>query len=184
MSSTSRHVTVMLTNKDDSVTKENNLRNNFLIFDPLFMYPSDLDVNILKTLAATHPCGCTAETIYYSERRLFTIVWDREDLRSIGLPPPDAQTVIWPLKSYLPLRILEANPRKTNFPQVELKRRMRKFDYRKQIDLFDTFIKLTGTPKEIEIRWSRRQHHPRFRAYMVGMLFRVAKEHQKKYTTS
>ena len=59
---------------------------------------------------------------------------------------------------------------------------MRKVDYRKQIDLFDTFIKLMGTPKEIEIRWSRRQHHPRIRAYMIGMLFQLAKEHQNKYT--
>ena len=55
---------VMLTNKEEVVTKENVLRNDFIIFDPLLMYPGDLDVNITKTLAATHPSGCTAETIY------------------------------------------------------------------------------------------------------------------------
>ena len=106
----------------------------------------------MKTLAATHPCGCTAETIYYTERRLFIIVWDTEDLRSVGLTPPDgAQTVMWPLKSYLPLRVLEANPEKTGFPEAEFRDRTRRVNYRKPNDLFDTFIKLTGTPKEIEI---------------------------------
>ena len=65
---------LMLTNTKETVAKENDLRNDFIIFDPLFKYPGDLDVNIMKTLAATHPCGCTAETIYYTERRLFIIV--------------------------------------------------------------------------------------------------------------
>ena len=118
---------VILINKEEIVTKENVLCNDFIIFDPLFMYPGDLDVNIMKTLAATHPCGCIADTFFYTKRRLFIIVWDTEDPRSIGMPPPDgAQTVIWPFKSYLPPRVLEANPGKTDFPQAELRDRMKK----------------------------------------------------------
>ena len=77
--------------------------------------------------------------------------------------------MIWTLKSYLPLRYMEANPDKTEFHPDELIERMRRNDYRKQIDLIDTFIKLTRVHKKIEIRWSRRQHHPRFRAYMIGV---------------
>ena len=84
------------------------------------MYPGDLDVNIMKTLAATHPCGCTAETIHYTERRLFIIVWDTEDLRLIGLPPLDAQTIIWTLQSYLRLKWMEVNPDKNELNSDEL----------------------------------------------------------------
>ena len=127
----------MLCNKEESVAKEKEL-----IFDPLFMCPGGLDVNLMKTLATTHPCECTAETIYFSGRRLFIMVWDMEDLRSMGLPPSDAQTVIWPLESYLLLRFPEANPDKFEI-HPELKSMMKRVNYRKQIDLFDAFIKLT-----------------------------------------
>ena len=60
---------------------------------------------------------------------------------------------------------------------------MRKIDYRKQIDLFDTFIKLTGVHKEIEVRLSRQQHHPSFRAYKIGVLIQLAREHQNKHVS-
>ena len=88
----------------------------------------------------------------------------------------------WTLMNCLPLRYIDANPDKTEVDPDELIKTMRKIDFSKQMDnLFDTFVKLTRIKKEIEIRWPRQQHHSRFKAYTIGVLFQIAREHQNTH---
>ena len=67
-----------------------------------------------------------------------------------------------------------------NLTQVAMESFM-KIDYKTRLDLFDTFVEDFAVPTETEIRWSRWANHPRFTAYMVGMLFQLAKDHQRTY---
>ena len=85
---------VELKNTGENQEAEKKLPHDFLTFGTLFLYPGDMNINIMKTLATTHPCGCTVETIYPA-MRLLIIVWDTEDLRSVGLPPSNTKTVSW-----------------------------------------------------------------------------------------
>ena len=66
----------------------------------------------LRSIEITHgecPCHCLAQTVWYPEHTKICLVWDVEEVRSIGLPDHQQKVTILVVSTMLALRWIEEN---------------------------------------------------------------------------
>ena len=80
----------------------------------------------LRSINWTHgqcPCHCLAQTVWYPEQSNLCLIWDVEEIWSIGLPDHQQKVTLFVASSMLALRWIEENVtkhRKSRAPTVEL----------------------------------------------------------------
>ena len=106
----------------------------------------------LRSIEITHgecPCHCLAQTVWYPEHSNICLVWDVEEIRSIGLPDHQQKLTILVVSTMLALRWIEENVtkyRESMTPKVES---IYAIDYSRRIELFETVCKLFAIPMEV-----------------------------------
>ncbi len=67
----------------------------FLRFDPILKAPGARSSDAIQRLQKHMPCYCNVDAVWYSNRKKVYVVWDSEILEGLGLPPRDADVVIF-----------------------------------------------------------------------------------------
>ncbi len=163
-------------NRPRKVTKENDAD---VSFEPLMVASGDRSSDCINRYHKNLPCYCTVESIWYSKDNLMFVVWDLEDLESLGLPHKNSNHVIFCVKNYLPVRWIAANP--TAFSQVEAptEESLKRVDVEKNLSLCDVFsVMMTDF---VENSWERRFDDPRMRARMIDIVYKVARQHHDRF---
>ena len=66
----------------------------------------------LRSIEITHgecPCHCLAQTVWYADHKNLCLVWDTEEIRSIGLPDHRQKVTLLVVSTMLALRWIEEN---------------------------------------------------------------------------
>ena len=138
----------------------------------------------LRSIEITHgecPCHCLAQAVWYPEHSNLCLVWDVEEIRSIGLPDHQQKVTILVVSTMLALRWIEENVTKYRESKTPTAESIYAIDYSRRLELFETACKVFAIPMEIRHVWSRVRFFPWFRATLTSWLYMMTKDHMKKH---
>ena len=138
----------------------------------------------LRSIEITHgecPCHCLAQTVWYPEHSNLCLVWDVEEIRSIGLPDHQQKVTILVVSTMLALRWIEENVTKYRESKTPTAESIYTIDYSRRLEFFETVCKVIAIPMEVRHVWSRIRFFPWFRATLTFWLYIATKDHMKKY---
>ena len=138
----------------------------------------------LRSIDITHgecPCHCLAQTVWYPDHANLCLVWDVEEIRSIGLPDHRQKVTLLVVSTMLALRCIEENVTKYRESKTPTAESIYAIDYSRRLQLFETACKVFAIPMEVRHMWSRIRLYPWFRATLTSWLYMVTKDHMKKY---
>ena len=119
----------------------------------------------LRSIEITHgecPCHCLAQTVWYPEHTNLCLVWDVEEIRSIGLPDHQQKVTIFVISTTLALRWIEENVTKYRESKTPTAESIHAIDYSRRLELFETVCKVFAIPMEVRHVWSRIRFFPWF----------------------
>ena len=138
----------------------------------------------LRSIDITHgecPCHCLAQTVWYPEYSNLCLVWEVEEIRSIGLPDHRQKVILLVVSTMLALRWIEENMTKYRESKTPTAESIHAIDYSRRLQLFETACKVFAIPIEVRHVWSRIRFFPWFRATLTSWLNAVTKDHMKKH---
>ena len=125
----------------------------------------------LRSIEITHgecPCHCLAQTVWYPEHPNLCLVWDVEEIRSIGLPDHQQKKTMLVVSTMLALRWIEENVTKNRESKTPTAESIYAIDYSRRIELFETACKVFAIPMKVRHVWSRIRFFPWFRATLTS----------------
>ena len=138
----------------------------------------------LRSVDLTHgdcPCHCLAQTVWYPDHANLCLIWDVEEIRSLGLPDHQQKVTILVVSMMLALRWIEENVAKYRESKTPTAESIYAIDYSRRLELFETACKVFAIPMEVRHVWSRLRFFPWFRATLTSWLYMVTKDHMRKY---
>ena len=138
----------------------------------------------LRSIDITHgecPCHCLAQTVWYPDHANLCLIWDVEEIRSIGFPDHRQKVTLLVVSTMLALRWIEENVTKYRDSKTPTAESIYAIDYSRRLELFETACKVFAIPMEVRHVWSRIRFFPWFRATLTSWLYMVTKDHMKKY---
>ena len=127
------------------------------------------------------PRHCLAQTVWYPEYSNLCLIWDVEEVRSIGFPDHRQKVTLLAVSSMLALRWMEGNVTKYRESKTPTVESIHAIDYSRMFELFETACKVFAIPMEVRHVWSRIRFFPWFRATLTSWLYAVTKDHMKKH---
>ena len=109
------------------------------------------------------------------------LVWDVEEIRSIGLPDHQQNVTILVVSTMLALRWIEENVTKYGESKAATAESIHAIDYSRRLELFETVCKVFAIPMEVRHVWSRIRFFLWFRATLTSWLYIATKDHMKNY---
>ena len=109
------------------------------------------------------------------------MIWDVEEVRSIGLPHHRQKLTLLVVSSRLALRWIEENVTKYRESEAPTAESILAIDYSSRLELFETACKSFAIPMEIRHVRSRIRFFPWFRVTLTSWLYAVEKDHMKKH---
>ena len=138
----------------------------------------------LRSVELTHgdcPCHCLAQTVWYPDRANLCLIWDIEEIKSLGLPEHRQKVTILAVRTMLALRWMEENEAKYRESRTPTAESIHAMDYSRRLELFETACMVFAIPAEIKRIWSRLRFFPWFRATLTSWLYVVTKDHMRKH---
>ena len=138
----------------------------------------------LRNIEITHgewPCHCLAQTVWYPEHSNLCLVWDVEEIRSIGLPDHQQKVTVLVVSTMLALRWIEENVTKYRVSKTPTAESKYAKDYSRRLELLETVCKVFAIPMEVRHVWSRIRIVPWFWVTLTSWLYIATKDHMKKY---
>ena len=138
----------------------------------------------LRSIEITHgECTfhCLAQTVWYPDHKNLCLVWDTEEIRSIGLPDHRQKVTLLVVSTMLALRWIEENITKYREATTPTAESIYAIDYSRRLELFETACKVFAIPTEVRHVWSRLRYFPWFRATLTSWLYMTTKDHMRKH---
>ena len=138
----------------------------------------------LRSFDLTHgecPCHCLVQTVWYPDHANLCLMWNVEEIRSLGLPDHQQKVTIFVVSTMLALRWIEENVTKYRESKTPTAESIYAIDYSRRLELFETACKVFAIPMEVRHVWSHIRFFPWFRATLTSWLYMVTKDHMKKY---
>ena len=149
--------------------------------EPLLEASGERNLRSIETTHGECPCHCLAQTVWYPEHTNLCLVWDVDEIRSIGLPDHQQKLTILVVSTMLALRWIEENVTKYRESKTTTAESIHAIDYKRRLELFETVCKVFAIPMEVRHVWSRIRFFPWFRATLTSWLYMATKDHLKKY---
>ena len=90
--------------------EENDMTHEKMMeFEPLLEASGESNLRSINPTHGECPCHCLAQTVWYPEHSNLCLVWDVEDIRSVGLPDHQQKVTLFVVSSMLALRWIEEN---------------------------------------------------------------------------
>ena len=138
----------------------------------------------LRSMDLTHgdcPCHCLAQTVWYPDQANLCLIWDVEEIRSLGLPEHQQKVTILVVSTMLALRWMEENIAKYRESKTPTAESIHAIDYSRRLELFETACKVFAIPMEVRHVWSRLRFFPWFRGTLTSWLYVETKDHMRKH---
>ena len=156
-------------------------REKLMELEPLLEASGERNLRSIEITHGECPCHCLAQTVWYPEHSNLCLVWDVEEIRSIGLLDHQQKVTILVVSTMLALRWIEENVTKYRESKTPTAESIYAIDYSRRLELFETACKVFAIPMEVRHVWSRIKFFPWFRATLTSWLYMATKDHMKKY---
>ena len=92
------------TNSAQAVDENDVTHTKMMELDPLLEASEERNLRSINLTHGECPCHCLAQTVWYPERSNLSLIWDVEEIRSIGLPDHQQKVNLFVVKLMLALR--------------------------------------------------------------------------------
>ena len=110
------------------------------------------------------------------------LVWDVEEIRSIGLTDHRQKVKLLVVSTMLALRWIKENVTKYRESKTPTAESINAIDYSRRLELFENACKVFAIPMEVRHVRSRIKFFPWFRAALASWLYMMTKDHMKKHS--
>ena len=165
-----------------NVEENDTIREKMMHLEPLLEESGERNLRSIEITHGECPCHCLAQTVWYPDHANLCLIWDVEEIRSLGLPDHHQQEVtILVVSTMLALRWIEENVKKYRESKTPTAESIYAIDYSRRLELFETACKVFAIPMEVRHVWSRIRFFPWFRATLTSWLYMVTKDRMRKY---
>ena len=161
--------------------ENNSMHEKMMEHEPLLKASGERNLRSIDLTHGECPCHCLAQKVWYPDHANLCLVWDVEEIRSIGLPDHQQKVTILVVSTMLALRWIEENIAKYRESKTPTAESIHAKDYSRKFELFDTACKVFAIPMEVRHMWSRLRFFPWFRATLTSWLYVVTKDHMRKH---
>ena len=126
-----------------------------MVFEHLLETSGEPNLRSINLMHKEYLCHCQAQTVWYPEQPIFCLIWNVEEIQSIGLTEGQQNDTLLVVSSMLALRWIEENIAKyweSEAPTVET---IHAIDYSRRLELFETACKEFSAPMEVRQVWGR-----------------------------
>ena len=148
--------------------------------DPLLIASGERNLRSIEITHGERPCHCLAQTVWYLEHSNLCLVWDLEEVRSIGLRDQQQKVTILVVSTMLALRWIEKNVTKYRESKTPTAESIYAIDYSRRLELFETACKVFAIPMEVRHVWISIRFFPWFRATLTSWAYMATKDHINK----
>ena len=123
-------------------------REKMIQFEPLLETSGERNLRSINLTHGDCPCLCLAEIFGYAEHSNLCLIWDVEEIRSIGLPSHQQKVTLFVVSTMLASRWIEedvAKYRESRAPTVES---IHVVDYSRRLELLETAREVFTVPKK------------------------------------
>ena len=152
-----------------NVEENDTIHEKMMELEPLLEASGERNLRSIEITHGECPCHCLAQTVWYPDQANLCLIWDVEEIRSLGLPDHQQKVAILVVSTMLALRWIEENV--TNDRE----------DYSRRLELFETACRVFAIPMEVRHVWSRMMFFPWFRATLTSWLYMATKDHMRKH---
>ena len=106
----------------------------------------------LRSINLTHgecSCHCLAQTVWYPGHSNLCLIWDVEEIRSVGLPAHQQTVTLFVVSSIVALPWIEENVTKYRDSTAPTAESLHAIDYNRRFELFETACKVFCIPMEV-----------------------------------
>ncbi len=157
------------------------LTQDVRLLDPLLVSSGDRSSDCVNRTHKKMPCYCVTECVWYARRKCFFLVWDVDELESIGLTHQDQDAIIFALKYYLPVRWIVGNPKAFLRREAPTAASFEELDVNLNLSLSDVFSICVAADDHSRDSWDRSSDDPRVRAHMINFIYTVARQHHQVF---
>ena len=143
-------------NMEDSDT----MHEKMIELEPLLEASGERNLRSIEITHGECPCHCLAQTVWYPDHKNLCLVWDMEEIRSIGLPDHRQKVTLLIVSTMLALRWIEENITKYREAWTPTAESIYAIDYSRRLELFETACKVFAIPTEVRHVWSRLRYFP------------------------
>ena len=177
-----RHNTIGKAMNSAPAMEENDVTHEKMMeLEPLLEASGERNLRSINLEHGECPCHCLAQTVWYLEHSNRCLIWDVEEIRSVGLPDHQQKVTLFVVSSMLALRWIEENVTKHRESTAPTAESIHAIDYKRTLELFETACKVFSIPMEVRHVWSRTRFFPWFRATLTSWLYTVTENHMKKH---
>ena len=159
----------------------NTIHEKMMELEPLLEASGERNLRSIDLTHGECPCHCLAQTVWYPDHANLCLIWDVEEIRSLGLPNHQQKVTLLVVITMLALRWIEENVTKYRETKTPTADSIYAIDYSRRLELFETACKVFAIPMEVRHIWSRLKFFPWFRATLTSWLYMVTKDHMRKY---
>ena len=85
------------------------IHEKMMEFEPLLEASGERNLRSIDLTHGDCPCHCLAQTVWYPDHANLCLIWDVEEIRSLGLPDHQQKVTILVVSTMLALRWIEEN---------------------------------------------------------------------------
>ena len=171
-------------NRATAMDENDVTHEKMLEFEPLLETSGERNLRSINLTHGESRNHCLAQTVWYPEHSNLYLLWDVEEIRSIGLPSDQQKVTLFVVSTMLALPWIEENVTKYRDSRAPTVESIHAIDYSWRLELFDV-CKVFAVPEEVRHVWSRIRFFSWFRAPLTSWLYTVTKnrmmKHQKEY---
>ena len=123
--------------------------------EPLLEVSRERNLRSIDIIHGESPCHCLAQTVCYPEHSNLCLVWDMEEIRSIGLSDHRQKVTNLVVSTMLALRWIGENVTKYPESKTPTAESIYAIDYSRRLELFETACKVFAITMEVRHVWSR-----------------------------
>ena len=97
------------TSKTQAVDENDVTHAEMMEFEPLIDASGVRNHRSINLTHGEYPCHCLAQTVWYTQQSNLCLIWDVEDIRSIGLPDHQQKVTLFVVSLMLALGWIEEN---------------------------------------------------------------------------
>ncbi len=109
------------------------------------------------------------------------LVWDVDELEGVGLPHESQDIIIFAVKYYLPVRWIMDNSVAYLRDELPTVKSFKKLDVTTSLSVADVFAFFVNADEHCRDSWERSSDDPRERARMLDFIYKIARQHHRRY---
>ena len=136
-------------NSASNLEESDAVHEKMIELEPLLEASGERNLRSIDIRHRECPCHCLAQTVWYPDHANLCLIWDVEEIRSIGLSDHRQKVTLLVVSTIMVLRWIKENVTKYRELKTRTAESVHSIDYSRRLELFETACKVFAIPMEV-----------------------------------